>query len=275
MMHITSGISRASGLYYRLYNATQEAVAYLAPRKEPLMKPAKATPGLFHAESDEPLTKTELAVRALRSAIRSGQIPQGEQLTVGELAEQLGISPTPVREAVRTLQAEGLITQTPHHTLAVIKLGEKDLHDIYVVRLQLEPMAVRLAVPLMSAADLDLLHRLNETMHATDHEQHSEQRYALNQQWHFALYGFARNRVLQSTIAALWQRFLWRTSWILPDHAGASYTQHSAILAAARAGDAEQTAQLMAEHIIYGQGNALIYLRQMQAPIPATQGELR
>ncbi len=274
-MHITSGISCASGLYYSLYDATQEEIAYLTPRKEPLMKPAKATPGVLHTESDEPLTKTELAVRALRTAIRSGQIPQGEQLPVGELAEQLGISPSPVREAVRTLQAEGLITQTPHHTLSVIKLGEKDLHDIYVVRLQLEPLAVRLAVPLMRAADLDLLHRLNETMHTIDHAQHSDQRYALNQQWHFALYGFARNRVLLSTITALWQRFLWRTSCILPDHAGASYAHHSAIGAAARAGDADQAAQLLADHIIYGQGNALIYLRQMQAPMPAAQGKLR
>lgn len=226
------------------------------------MKRPKSVLGLIHADYAEPLTKTALALRELRASIRSGQIHQGEQLTVGELAKQLGMSHTPVREAVRTLQAEGLITQTPHHTLVVIKLSEKDVQDIYVVRLLVEPLATRLATPYLTEADFTKLHELNEAMRAADRGQRLEDRYALNHDWHFTLYAGAQNRVLLNTITSLWQRFLWRSAWAMPDHADISYEQHAAILDALRARAADQAGHLLAEHINNGQHHALTYLRQ-------------
>ena len=168
------------------------------------MKRSKGMSGLLQADGAEPLTKTALAIRELRKAIRSGKIHQGEQLTVGELAEQLGMSPTPVREAMRTLQAEGLITQTPHHTLAVITLSEKDVQEIYVVRLLVEPLATQLATPHLTEEDFARLHQLNAAMHEADITHHMDRRYELNHDWHFTLYACAQNRVLLNTITSLW-----------------------------------------------------------------------
>ena len=229
------------------------------------MKRSKGMAGLLQAGSVQSLTKTALALRELRIAIRSGKIPQGEQLTVGELAEQLGMSPTPVREAMRTLQAEGLITQTPHHTLAVITLSEKDVQDIYVVRLLVEPLATQLATPHLTEADFAQLHQLNVDMHEADLNHRMDRRYELNHDWHFTLYACAQNRVLLNTITALWQRFLWRTSWAMPDHADVSYAHHLALLDALRARDADRAGQLMTAHIINGQRHALCYLHQQFA----------
>jgi len=229
------------------------------------MKRSKPITNLLHADSDEPATKTALALRELRSAIRSGRIHQGQQLTIGELSEQLGMSHTPVREAVRTLQAEGLLQQTPHHIVTVITLSEKDVHDMYEVRQLIEPMATRLAMPHLAEGHFATLQRLNEAIHDADRRHDIDQRYALNHDWHFTLYACAQNRVLLSTITSLWQRFWWHTSWSMPNQADSSFAQHAAILDALRARDASLAEQLMREHITGGQQRVLEHLRQQFA----------
>lgn len=235
------------------------------------MKPSKALPGLTPQDDDEPLTKTVLAARAVRAAILRGDIRQGESLSVTILAARLGMSPTPVREAVRTLQAEGLIMQTPHHTLSVIKLSAKDVQDIFVIRQQLEPLATRLAVPHLTQDDYATLAELNAAMRAAEEQQHLETRHALNTQWHFLIYERSRNRVLFDTITTFWRKALWYTTWIMPAHAGPSFAQHEELLVALQAHDAERAARLMAEHLSNGLQHALDYVQALETDANAAQ----
>ena len=209
------------------------------------------------------MTKTALAVEALRSAILRGEIAQDQPLTVGRIAAQLGMSPTPVREAMRTLQAEGLLRHEPHHSVSVTQYTIKDIHDIFSLRAELESQAARLAVPRLSDDDLARLDTLRSEMERAAQRQDIERLNALNAEWHLLIYSAADSRVLLDVVRHLWKQFMWEGNWITPDHATRSLAQHAVLLAAIRARDAELTDRLMREHIASGEQAAVEYLETL------------
>jgi DNA-binding GntR family transcriptional regulator len=85
--------------------------------------------------------------QALRGAIVDGDLPADTTLRLSELSARFGVSPIPVREAVRLLQAEGFVVFPPHQSARVTSLSLGDLHEVYALRVLLEAEAVRLAVP--------------------------------------------------------------------------------------------------------------------------------
>lgn len=91
------------------------------------------------------VTKTYAAFEELRQAIYSGDLKPGQPLRVGELADRLGLSPTPVREALRLLQAAGLVLHQPHRGMVVRTASVAQDKDIYGTRLELEPLAAEKA----------------------------------------------------------------------------------------------------------------------------------
>jgi DNA-binding GntR family transcriptional regulator len=207
------------------------------------------------------VTKSTLAIQALRDAILRGDIRQGDHLTVSEISEQLGMSPTPVREAIRTLQAEGLITQSPHHSLSVKRYTPKDVGDIFLLRSTLESLAVRLAVPHLTADAFARLDALMDEMREASTSGDYERMYRCNADWHLAIYSAADNRILLDVILGLWQKFLWEVIWMMPGHADRSLQQHEAIMAACRRQDADAAARLMYEHIQHGEESAIEHLQ--------------
>src|SRR5690348_4749364 len=108
------------------------------------------------------LTKTEIALQVLRERLRSGDLAPGARLRVEELANDLEMSPTPVREALRLLQADGLVDYRAHHGIVVSELTPEEIQDLFRLRTVLEPLAVELAVPRLGRADLARLERLHE-----------------------------------------------------------------------------------------------------------------
>lgn len=211
------------------------------------------------------LTKTERAIQALRDAILRGTIHAGEQLTVGDLAHQLGMSPTPVREAIRVLQAEGLLKQTPHHTISAITFTEQDIADIFNLRALLEAQAVRLATPHLTAADFAELDDIDEQMRAAQAVGDHATVHHINAEWHRTIYRASHNHHLVDLIESLWRKFLWESLWTVPQHTTTSLEQHAAITQALRAHDAEGAAKLMATHMEHGKATAVRYFRQRQA----------
>ncbi len=214
---------------------------------------------------NEHMTKTALAVEALRGAILRGEIAQDQPLTVGRLAQQLGMSPTPVREAIRTLQAEGLLQREPHHSVSVTRYSTKDIHDIFRLRAELESQAARLAVPRLSDEDIARLELLQCEMERAAERQDIERVNQLNAEWHLLIYSAADNRVLLDLVQHLWKKFMWEGNWITQNHAQLSFSQHTALLAAIRARDADLTDHLLREHIQTGEQANIAYL-ESQAP---------
>lgn len=206
------------------------------------------------------LTKTALAVQALRGAILRGDIAPDTHLTVGALAQMLGMSPTPVREAIRTLQAEGLLRHEPHHSVSVNRYSPQDIHDLYQMRADLESQATRIAATRLDNTALDRLAALNERMRAMAIAGDVDTLNRLNGEWHLLIYSAADNRILLDLVQHLWKRFVWDINWILPGRSLRSVEEHDEVLHALCAHDAEQAVQRMREHLRYGEDSAVAYV---------------
>jgi DNA-binding GntR family transcriptional regulator len=101
--------------------------------------------GMISGES-QPLTRSEWADQQLRSAILRGELLPGEQVVISTLADQLGVSATPLREALRNLASEGLVELQPHGSARVATVNINEAVDLYEMRLALEPMALERSV---------------------------------------------------------------------------------------------------------------------------------
>ena len=101
------------------------------------------------------MTAQELVLASVRKAILSGVLGPGARLRQEELAEVFGTSRIPVREALRALEYEGLVTSEPHRGFTVTALDADDVEEVYDLRILLESEAVRLALPLLTDEDLE------------------------------------------------------------------------------------------------------------------------
>src|SRR5581483_2145876 len=111
-------------------------------------------------------TMETLVTDHLRAAILHGRMPPGTRLNQYTLAQQLRVSRMPVREALRTLQAEGLIELQPHRSAVVVSLEPAEFAEIFDIRATLEARAARRAVPRLTGETVARLHRLHDAMGA-------------------------------------------------------------------------------------------------------------
>jgi DNA-binding GntR family transcriptional regulator len=197
-------------------------------------------------------TKTQIAVRELRERISSGEISPGDWIRLRALTEDLNMSPTPIREALRLLEADGLIVNEPHVGIRVRELAPEEASEIYMLRETLEPRAVELAIPRMDDAALAELERIHTDLDATIARGDANGITQQNANWHWAIYDCAKEELLREFIQQLWARFPWRTTWVLPERLEITRRDHDAIMVAVRDRDAERAADLMREHISGG-----------------------
>ena len=195
-------------------------------------------------------TKTELAVRLLRDKIRVGELEPGERLSPVAIAEQLEMSPTPVREALRLLQSDGLIIYKPHQGIEVAGLPADDVAEIYMLRRLLEPVAAERAVPNITGPVLRKLERLHDRLGDAVATGQGRKIAEANAAWHWYIYDQSGTRYLTEFIRRLWARFPWRTMWVIPQRAERTLEEHEAMMVAIRAGDGAETARLLRAHIV-------------------------
>ena len=132
--------------------------------------------------------------------IRSGSLNPGDRLTETDVAERLGISRTPVREAMRQLESDGLITQTPRSGSTIRKLDYSEVSELYEMRAVLESTAARFAARAASDVEVEELVSIHELMcDAKD----TQQLHQLNRQFHRCLLDAARNRFLLSAVHSI------------------------------------------------------------------------
>ena len=108
----------------------------------------------FKMNINEYLPLRDVVFYTLRQAILKGELEPGERLMEMQLAEQLGVSRTPIREAIRMLEQEGLAITIPRKGAEVAKMTEKDMEDVLQIRAVLEELAVRLSCQKITAAEL-------------------------------------------------------------------------------------------------------------------------
>jgi DNA-binding GntR family transcriptional regulator len=194
------------------------------------------------------LTKTDAAYLALRQAIVEGRYSPGERLTVAKLEEELSLSPTPIREALRLLQAHGYVKHESHRGVKVASYSSADVEEVYQLRLVLEPLACGLAAQNAVAGDLDKLWRIHKELVNASTTGQVVRAPQVNAQWHSALYAVARHQLLQEFIGRLWMSIPVQAIWN-SDHGVESSERHEAIMNAVAAHDSSLASQLMRQHI--------------------------
>jgi DNA-binding GntR family transcriptional regulator len=149
---------------------------------------------------DIPGTRSAYVANKLREAILNGKFAPGVKLAQDKIAESLNVSRSPVREAVHILAAEGLIQIIPHHGAIVAELSTEELQEIYSIRIILEGMAARLAVPNMTDMNIKELESILNVLRNT---KKTETWIRYNQQFHNTIYMIANRRRLLSIIENL------------------------------------------------------------------------
>jgi DNA-binding GntR family transcriptional regulator len=202
-------------------------------------------PKLNHA------TLAQQVYQNLREGILANAYPPGAPLPEEALAAEFEVSRVPVREALRRLAAEGLVTLTPRQGAVVSSLSPKQFLDAYRVREALETLAIRLATPRVTPDDLKELDRLQEAMRKHAADGNVDAFFAANAAFHQLLVDRADNADLTSIYAGLLDRLRRYRNPSVDLRGGLtrSIEEHQAILDAVRAGDADDAARLLAEHI--------------------------
>lgn len=196
-------------------------------------------------------TLREQVLDHLREEILSSRLAPGSELNEVGLAESLGISRGPLREALGRLAAEGLVTMIPRRGAVVTKLTQREFVDAYQVRAALESLAIRLAVPRLTDDERARLHELAETMVAHAERDDVPAFFETNREFHRMFVvgsGNERLRAMHEQLINQMGRLLAR-SLQLRGSMQQSIDQHRAILEAVDAGDAARAAELLEAHV--------------------------
>ena len=195
--------------------------------------------------------RAELVVDAIERSILRGEIEAGQRLAERELAEQLGVSKTPVREALKELVRRGLVVSAPYRGAHVRAVDPEQARSIYSVRLLLEPEAVRLATPEHDDETLAACHAaLADAAAAAEHGEIADISLA-NRRFHRSLYLPCANDLLVEFLDAIQDRvaMISVSAWRRDATWSGEAEEHAAILAAVEARDEEQASALLGTHI--------------------------
>lgn len=193
-----------------------------------------------------------LVHNALRAAILRGDIAAGQVTSQSELMRELGVSRTPLREAVRMLQREGLILAEPNRRIRIADFSIADVEAVYAMRIALEAVAIRVSVPILQPEDFAELEGLMTQM---DHYMrfHELERMEVPHRAFHAKFVAAAGERLATTIGQLFehaQRYRTAYGMSVPEGWPTRRAEHRAMLDAAAARDADLTVERMAIHYL-------------------------
>jgi aerobic carbon-monoxide dehydrogenase large subunit len=242
---------------------THNGTSYERGRRD--MRPASMIQTAGPGAGSSYVSKTDMVAALIRELIFTGELAGGEQLRQRDLAQRFQVSQTPVREALRRLESEGLVIGDTHRGFTVVEADEGRSEENFQIRAALESLGASLAAGKIDADGVERLERLNAEMQALADD---DPRYAeLNREFHFALYQYAHSPLLMSLMRLLWAS-LHGGPRVVRTHAE-SVRQHEEILDALRAGDAAAAAALTHRHIMGVQ-----HLSNTEPDHPAVRGEL-
>ncbi|HET7657763.1 MAG TPA: GntR family transcriptional regulator [Bacillales bacterium] len=200
----------------------------------------------------------------LREEILSGNLEPGQRLVETELCEDLGISRTPLREAIRMLEVEGMVESIPNRGSRVVMITIEDIQDIYEIRKCLEGMAAKKSAPRMTAATLEKLKRIQKKLLEVMNKEDWNQADLLNREFHSTLYNAGTNRRLISLVEQFNSigRFIRMSAFSIPGRAEEVLKEHEAILQALEEGDAAKVGALVEYNLQAGEDVLLKKLKQ-------------
>jgi DNA-binding GntR family transcriptional regulator len=214
-----------------------------------------------------------MTVEALRERILRGDYPDGEPLRQDALADELGVSRIPVREALRQLEAEGLVTFNPHRGAVVSSLSLTEIDELFELRAEIECDLIARAVPMMTEEQLvcatDVLDEFEAALSAGEAARWGP----LNWHFHAALYAPANRNFTMGILQKLHHHSdrYFRMQLFLAHGGAKANEEHRAIAAAVAGKDVTKAAALMRAHILEA-GQSLRALLQEQRRGSAVTG---
>ena len=151
-------------------------------------------------------TMAEYALEQLREAIIMGELPAGTPLRLDELARSLGMSISPIREAVRQLEALGLAKHVPHQGARVLDFDVEELRDLFQIRLALESLAVRRSAERFTDATRDAARAQLDRFDAASALDDVRESMRAHTDFHFTLYEASQSQWLVALIRPAWDR---------------------------------------------------------------------
>lgn len=194
-------------------------------------------------------SRGEFVYRALVQAIQSGRLRPGDRIREEEVAHSLGVSRTPVREALQLLQAKRMVEVAPGRGIVVIELSKQQVLELYAMREVLEGAAARFAAQHASSTEIALMQQMLEEFSAAAGDAARLAR--LNRMLHQTIYEAARNRYVQEALTNLEDglSLLQNTTYSLPERHASADLEHRAIVAAIERRDLDGAEALARLHI--------------------------
>jgi len=196
----------------------------------------------------------EKIAETIREYILKGTLKPGDRLTEPKLSEMLGISRTPIREALRILETEGFVEIFPRRGAVVSEITDKDVDDIFVLKVKLESLAAKLAVKNLTDEDIKRLKEINDKMEKSAKARNVSNLIKLNAEFHNVFITKSKNSRLEKFLLSLLRQFKRATAYSFTE-AGRIYQvleEHVQIVEAFEERDAEKVEKLVEKHIKNG-----------------------
>jgi DNA-binding GntR family transcriptional regulator len=187
----------------------------------------------------------------LRVAILSGELKPGENLALGEIAKKLQVSTMPVREALRRLESQGMVTFSSQKRITVTELSMEDLEEFYWIRIPLECRAFARNAEKLNPREIRELENLDKLMRKK--ENRGPEWVRLNRRFHMILYGANKSPVLKGALAWLWDNVTaYLNIYAQSSVIGEVNDLHKAIIDAIKIKDFAKASQLLEQHLNTG-----------------------
>ena len=199
-----------------------------------------------------PLSKAEYVFQRLRKELRDGTIPPGAQIRQTEVSSRYGVSATPVREALRRLESDGLVDYSPHRGATVTEMPQHDVRDLYLFRAEVEGFLARLASERADAASLSALRTAHDEMRRLVREgADAAELSRANREFHLAVMRAGSPYIADHLMRPIWEKTIPSSAsmWDSAEQVERFLKEHEAVLAALESGRGDDAGRLMAEHV--------------------------
>ena len=221
---------------------------------------------------NEYLPLRDVVFNTLRSAILTGKLEPGERLMEIALANKLGVSRTPIREAIRKLELEGLVIMTPRKGAEVARITEKDLQDVLEVRESLENLATELACERITGEEIEDLKIKNEAFREAVEKGKADfsELAELDVAFHDVIFNASKNsRLIQILSNLREQMYRYRLEYLKnPEYDNLLVKEHDLITDAVINKDKDKVRNVMDRHITHQRDAVLTTIRRQEAERP-------
>jgi DNA-binding GntR family transcriptional regulator len=217
-----------------------------------------------HLES--PPSLKDMALRVLKNAIMSDKLKPDKIYKIEELAKSLGISKTPVREALLDLASWGFVTFLPRRGVQVNALEEKDIRDLYEFRLAMERAVMRHITPVITVGAIDRLQAINDALKSLIGSDARVEYLKKDREWHLVLAELTENDYLISALERVRDLVDWMgiKALVQRERMMEVFNEHNRVLDMLRRGDPAGAVRAMEDHILITRDRVLSQIRRVQ-----------